>query len=117
MMRGVGEIAQFNGMYYPDKRAVVDQEKEFTWREVNERINQLANALTSGDRIAILAYNSSEYIECGFATAKVGMAFVPLNFRLSLREIEFILRGAKIDFMDDESKSRREFRIRRFSYD
>ena len=64
-MRGVGEIAQFNGMYYPDKRAVVDQEKEFTWREVNERINQLANALTSlgcraGDRIAILAYNSSE---------------------------------------------------------
>ena len=90
-MRGVGEIAQFNGMYYPDKRAVVDQEKEFTWREVNERTNQLANALTSlgcqtGDRIAILAYNSSEYIECGFATAKVGMVFVPLNFRLSLRE-------------------------------
>jgi hypothetical protein len=30
-MRGAGEIAQFNGMYYPDKRAIVDQEKEFTW--------------------------------------------------------------------------------------
>jgi len=108
-MRGVGEIVQFNGMYYPDKRAIVDQEKEFTWREVNERINQLANALTSlgcqdGDRIAILAYNSSEYIECGFATAKVGMVFVPLNFRLSLREIEYILRDSapKVFFFGKE---------------
>jgi long-chain acyl-CoA synthetase len=98
-MRNIGEIVQFNGLYYPDKKAIVEQEKKFTWKEVNERTDRLANSFVGlgcekGDRIAILAYNSSEYVECIFATAKAGMVFVPLNYRLSLREIEFMLRDS-----------------------
>jgi len=105
-MRTIGQIAQFNAKYNPHKKAIVD---EGTWREVNERTNRLANALISlgcgkGDRLAILAYNSSEYVECGLATAKAGMVFVLLNFRLYLREIEYILRNSspKVFFFGKE---------------
>ena len=98
-MRNIGEIALLNARYYPNKKAIVDSPKEFTWKEVNERTNRLANALTGlgcrkGDRIAILSYNSSEYVETIFASAKAGLIFVPLNFRLSLQEIEYILRDS-----------------------
>jgi len=98
-LRHIGEIPFFNARYYPDKRALVDQPKAYTWKEVNERTNRLAHALIGlgcrkGDRVAILAYNSSEYIETIFACAKAGLIFVPLNFRLSRQEIAHILHDA-----------------------
>ena len=93
MVRSIGDVLRINARYYPNKRAVVDSEKEFTWREIHERSNRLANALIGlgcrkGDRFAILAYNSSEYVESIFACAKAGLIFVPINFRLAPQEIE-----------------------------
>ncbi len=98
-MRGIGQVVRMNARYYPNKRAIVDYPKEFTWREVNERANRFAHALLGmgcrkGDRVALLTYNSSEYIESVFACAKAGLIFVPLNFRLSPQEIEYILKNA-----------------------
>jgi long-chain acyl-CoA synthetase len=98
-MRNIGEIVILNSNYSPNKRAIVDFRKEFTWKEVNERVNRLANALLDlgcrkGDRIALLSYNSSEYVEITFACGKLGLVFVPLNFRLALKEIEYILQDS-----------------------
>jgi len=108
-VRNIGEIPSMNAKYYPSKRAIVDRPREFAWKEVNVRINQLANAFLGmgcekGDRIAILAYNSSEYIESIFASAKAGLIFVPLNFRLSVQEIEYILHDStpKVLLFDQE---------------
>ncbi|MFC1823178.1 long-chain-fatty-acid--CoA ligase [Thermodesulfobacteriota bacterium] len=98
-MKTLGEIPFLNAKYYPNKKAIVDGSKEFTWEKVNERINRLANALinsgcSKGDRLAILSYNCSEFIESLFACAKIGIMFVPLNFRLSMKEIDYILNDA-----------------------
>ena len=98
-MRNIADVLRINARYYPNKRAVIDSPKEFTWKEVDNRVNRLANALMGmgckkGDRVAILAYNTSEYIEIVFACAKAGLIFVPLNFRLSPREIRYILEDS-----------------------
>ncbi len=67
-MRTIGEVPRINAKYYPDKKALIDSSREFTWGMVNERSNRLANALTNlgckkGERVAILSYNSSEFVE------------------------------------------------------
>ena len=98
-MRNIADVLRLNAKYYPNKKAVIDSPKEFTWKEIDIRVNCLANALIGqgckkGDRVAILAYNSSEYIETIFACAKAGLIFVPLNFRLSAREIKYILKDS-----------------------
>ena len=98
-MRHIGEIPFFNARYYPNKRALLDPPKAYTWKEVNERTNRLAHALIGlgcrkGDRVAILAYNSSEYVESIFACAKADLIFVPLNFRLSPVELSHILHDS-----------------------
>jgi long-chain acyl-CoA synthetase len=120
-MRSIGEVVRINAKYYPHKKAVVDSPKELTWRELNERANRLANSLLGsgcrkGDRVAILAYNSSEYIESIFACAKAGLIFVPLNFRLSPQEVAYILNDSTpstlifgIDFSDIASRLRATF--------
>ncbi|MBI5584867.1 MAG: long-chain fatty acid--CoA ligase [Deltaproteobacteria bacterium] len=76
--------------------AVVDGRRRVTYRELNDRVNRLAGVLQSlglkpGDRCALLAYNCLEYVEVIFATAKMGLLLVPLNWRLSPAELAFNL--------------------------
>lgn len=98
-MRTIGEVPRVNAMYYPAKKAIIDLPYEFTWAQVNERVNRLANALIGlgckkGERIAILAYNSFQFLESVFACAKAGLIFVSLNFRLSTEEMKYILNDS-----------------------
>jgi fatty-acyl-CoA synthase len=77
-----------------DKEALVDGERCLTYRELNIRVNRLAGSLQAlglahGERCAILAYNCLEYVEVIFATAKLGVILVPLNWRLSPAELAF----------------------------
>jgi fatty-acyl-CoA synthase len=80
----------------PKKTAIIDNGREFKYREVNERCNKVSHYLLKkgvgkGDRIAILSYNSHEFIEIYLAAAKIGAIFVPLNWRVAPNEILYIL--------------------------
>jgi len=89
---------------YPDKEAVVSGEKRFTYEQFADRTYRLANSLRSmnifkGDRVAILHQNSHEYLESYFALAQLGGILVPLNFRLSPKELAFILKDSGAGIM------------------
>lgn len=85
----------------PDREALVetDSGRRFTYAQINRRTNRLANGLRAtgvkaGDRIGILLMNGSEFVETFFATAKIGATLVPLNWRLTPDELEFILKDS-----------------------
>ncbi|MHA2278894.1 MAG: AMP-binding protein, partial [Candidatus Kariarchaeaceae archaeon] len=86
----------------PDKIALIDLEtdRKFTYKQFNERASYFANfilnklGLKPGDRIAILAYNSSDYMEILYGCAKAGLILVCLNWRLAVPELEFILKDS-----------------------
>jgi acyl-CoA synthetase (AMP-forming)/AMP-acid ligase II len=97
-----GEIVRVNATLFPDKLGAKDLKRSMTNREWNERSCRLANALLSlglqkGDRFAIIAYNSLEWMEMYTAAAKAGLVAVPIMFRLAPMEYEYILKdsGAK----------------------
>jgi fatty-acyl-CoA synthase len=83
----------------PDKLAVVDafSNRQFTYSQYNRRADQLAQYLKHrlnlevGDRISILAQNSSDYYEVLFACGKIGVILNTLNWRLAAPEIAYIL--------------------------
>lgn len=87
----------------PHQEAVVDlgTNRRFTWEQFNQRTSRLAAALASefevgrGDRVAVLAHNNSNTFEVQFACWKLGAIFVPLNWRLAVPELEFILGDAE----------------------
>jgi len=75
---------------------VCDPDSEHTWRDVAERVALLAGAMkklgvNSGDRVAILAMNSSEYLCLYFAIPWAGGVTVPVNIRLAPEEIIYWL--------------------------
>jgi fatty-acyl-CoA synthase len=83
----------------PDKLALVDAHtgRTFTYAQFNERANRLASflkdtlGLERGDRVSILAQNSSDYYEVLFGCGKMGAILNTLNWRLAVPELEFIL--------------------------
>src|SRR5688500_16662720 len=94
------EIARRNAVRFPRKLAVAMGDRELTWAQLDQRIDQLANAFASagivaGDRLAVLLGNCPEYLEIYFACARTGVIAVPLNYRLVPREIVQILDRAE----------------------
>lgn len=70
------------------------------WRDANDRVGRFASMLRSnfaverGDRVAILSRNRVEFIELQFACARLGAIFVPLNWRLTIHELDYIVADA-----------------------
>jgi acyl-CoA synthetase (AMP-forming)/AMP-acid ligase II len=76
-----------------------------TYAEGERRITRLARALRGlgigrGDRVALLAVDSPEYVEVLLACMKLGATYIALNFRLSAAEIRTVLAagGARVVF-------------------
>jgi fatty-acyl-CoA synthase len=95
-LQGIGFWLTKREFFDANKEAVVDGKRRLTYGELNRRVNRLARSLQAmglkhGDRCAILAYNCLEYVEVIFATAKLGLILVPLNWRLSPAELAFNL--------------------------
>ncbi len=87
---------------YPEKIAVVDGKRSFTYMQIGERAGALcrffqSQGIGAKDRISILEVNTHSFLETYYAAAGIGAILCPLNYRLSAREIAFIFRdcGAK----------------------
>ena len=95
----LGQNFKVNAKKNPDKPALKDQGRCFTYRQTNERVNRLSDSLLSlgikkGEKICVLLENSVEIVELYLATAKTGIIIVPINFRLVGREIEYIVNNS-----------------------
>jgi acyl-CoA synthetase (AMP-forming)/AMP-acid ligase II len=84
----------------PEKRAVICEGHTITYGALKRRADELSAALmglgvTKGMPIAILAANSIEYVEILFALMQLGAMAVPLNHRLTKKDIEILLKHAE----------------------
>src|ERR1700758_2617432 len=94
---------------YPEKTAVVDGDRRYSYRHLAGRSWRLANALRSaglrkGDRVATLLFNSSPMLEAHFGVPAAGGILVAINNRLASPEVEHILEhsGARFLLLDAE---------------
>jgi acyl-CoA synthetase (AMP-forming)/AMP-acid ligase II len=95
----------------PDHLAVICEGREVTYAELHRRSNQTAHALLAeglrrGARIAYLGRESEYYFEIALGCAKSGTVLVPINWRLTSREVDHVLRDSNAELLFVE----REFR-------
>ena len=107
----VYDIFKMNATRYATAVAIADQNRTLTFEALLHQVNALAKGLLNqgirkSDRIAILAMNHLEYLVLNGAAAATGAILVPINWRLSLDEIAYILSdsGAQLLFYDDTCK-------------
>ncbi len=85
-----------------DKIALIDAatNRRYTYAEFHLRASRFAEFLHDewkirpGDRVALLAHNSSDYFEMLYGCAKIGAILVCMNWRLAVPELEFIMRDS-----------------------
>ncbi len=99
-MNYLGDIPIENAKKFPDHESVIFEETRLNWKQFNERINRLAAGLYKlgfkpGDHIAVLLENCHQYMEIYYALAKNGMVTVPLNYRLSEKELDYIINHSE----------------------
>lgn len=87
----------------PDREALFDQNSgcRYSYAQINQRANQAANFLhhefnvQKGDRVSILAQNCLAYVDLVYGLAKIGAIFAPLNWRLTARELTYIVNDCQ----------------------
>jgi long-chain acyl-CoA synthetase len=100
----VGDILRRQARINAKKIGVVDEEGQFTYAQLNERANRLANGLLGlglkkGDRIAFMADNCRQYVEAYFGPAKAGLVLVPVNARFNANEVAYNLNHSESDVL------------------
>ncbi len=95
-MNIVPDLLAFGCAHFAERAAVICGERVLSFRQVDRRANQLVELLRSsgvepGDRVALLAMNNVEFLEIQVACMRLGAIFVPLNFRLALAELTYLV--------------------------
>ncbi|MBL7992865.1 MAG: long-chain fatty acid--CoA ligase [Candidatus Kapabacteria bacterium] len=98
-------------LYATNKPSVKEYEtgRSLTYRELNTLGNHVAQMLTDkglrkGDRVAVLAESCLEYFVLFAAAQKTGIILAPLNYRLSAREIDFLLSDSAPSLVITQAK-------------
>ncbi|CRZ16714.1 long-chain-fatty-acid--CoA ligase FadD2 [Mycolicibacterium neworleansense] len=105
----IGMIPALNARRHPDRLAVIDDEGEFTFGELDAAAHAVAHELLTmgvrgGDGVGILARNHRWFLVALYGAARVGARIILLNSEFSGPQIKEVSEreGAKVIIYDDE---------------
>ena len=96
----ISEMVARNARMYANDTALIELKpsqglrKEITWKEFDERVNRIANALIDqgikkGDKVIHWMMNSISWLEAYFGIIRTGAWAVPLNFRFTSQDLKY----------------------------
>ena len=89
----------------PEHPALHCDGESYTYRQLFQRVEEVASGLTDelglsrGDPIAFLGHNSAAEVVLLFAAAKLGLIFIPLNWRLAPAELNYIINDCSAKYL------------------
>jgi acyl-CoA synthetase (AMP-forming)/AMP-acid ligase II len=92
----VGDSLTRSAFSRPERTAVVDGDRRWTYAEFNAWVNRLAHGLAGrgyrpGDALAMASANSAEFLAVYYACAKLGVVCVPINLGWKPKEVGYVL--------------------------
>ncbi|PAV29842.1 acyl-CoA synthetase [Virgibacillus profundi] len=85
----------------PEKFAFAYQEQRLNYAELDDMVNQtahlfLADGMKKGDMITVMSKNSLDFVIANFALARIGAVMIPINYMLSIEDVQYILEHAEV---------------------
>jgi fatty-acyl-CoA synthase len=102
----IDKIIRDRARITPDRVAIDERGRTWTYAELNARADELARGLSHGERISTLTGNSGEHVALMFACAKAGAILHPISWRLAPAEIAYQLDDAQpaVFIVEDEHR-------------
>lgn len=93
------DVVAIHSASKPESPALIEGDRTLTWGDYGARRTRLANALAGlgvrpGERVAVWAPNSIEYLLAGAAAGSLGCVSVPVNHRLLADEAAYVLEDS-----------------------
>ena len=106
----VAELCRGGARRAPERNAVESAARTITFAELDRRTESLAHAfqaqVDAGARVGIYCSNRVEWVEAYVAAHKAGISAVPINHRYRRRELEHILRDARLGLVVHDDTGR-----------
>ena len=95
-----GDVITRSAALFPDRVAIIDGDREVTYRQLAETVDRLGHALLglglpAGSPVAATMMNSWRLLATYYACARAGLVCMPLNFLLSGEDQRWILQDAQ----------------------
>ncbi|MBD3227726.1 MAG: long-chain-fatty-acid--CoA ligase [Candidatus Lokiarchaeota archaeon] len=92
----IGDIPLRNATMYPNDIWLHFEGKDYSWKELNEKVNSVSNGLKNlnvkkGQRVALLLENCDELVISYFAIPKLGALVVPMNYMENKEQLLYML--------------------------
>ena len=116
-MSNLSRCVRLHAERAPDRTALVYEGTRTTYGNLWAHICKLAGwlgaqGLQPGDAVAAVMKNSVAFVEISLAVSHLGCVFVPINYRLSAEEIDYILVDSETKLaLIDEDFSRMNIRF------
>ena len=96
----ISDMVRSHARLRPQDTGAMDSKRSLTFAQWHARADALAagllaQGLSTGDRVGVLAHNCIEWLEIYVALARAGLVALPINFRLVGHEIQYILQDAQ----------------------
>ena len=108
-MMNLSAAIEFHKKRAPERTAIIFNDQAISYGDFYQRVIQMAGYLQArgigkGDVVALFMKNSPAFLEIAYAASHIGAVFLPINYRLSPVEAQFILQdsGARLLFVDAE---------------
>ncbi len=95
----IGDLSGRRALLTPNRDAIYDnvEKVNYTYADVESRANRTARVLLNyglkkGDRVVVYSKNRFDYMDLFFACSKIGAILVPLNVRLTSRELDYLIK-------------------------
>ncbi len=104
----LANLLRHTAQLFPDLAGVIQGEKKWSWREIDQRVDAMVLALRQlgvghGDKILVHSRNSLQMFESCWVAFRLGAVWVPTNFRLTPPEVAYLgaSSGAKVMITED----------------
>ena len=99
-IRSLADLIRQRAAAFPDRIAFVTPNRTWTFGELDAQSNRIAQGFVAagvgwGDCVACLTRHAADCILLLLAANKLGAVLAPLNWRLSARELEYVLGVAR----------------------
>ncbi|ANU22232.1 class I adenylate-forming enzyme family protein [Planococcus donghaensis] len=105
----IGDTVSESCKIYREKLAVVTEEESLSYRQLEELATIIAanlqmRGIKKGDRVAAVVGNSCEFPLLVIACAKIGAVMVPINVKLAVEELQYIIGNSKPSIIISEQE-------------
>lgn len=93
-------LFEFAVQRYPDRIALIQGDKRYTYQELDHEVNRIAASLqklgiAKHDRVIVLLKNRVETVILFWAIQRLGAIFTPINIRMSVEDIQYCVNDVE----------------------